>query len=300
VQGASIVLVTSRKNSLLWSAIAATVISISFATGCHGAQPQAANSATTSSAIALQPYTAPDQSASAGVPSGWQVTNGGQTVITLTGPQGETVSLGSTFVAQSAAFQLGQRGANGIDLAMPYSATLPEKLTMIIQQNAAVSGKPAPQINITSATPIQLPASLGQCGRFVAGISAQQGQSKIMAVFCSLPLDSGGAYKNIMLFAQAPAAVAAQSAPTAQAIFQSYRIPAAWLQKKLSPHFAPPPAMAASGGAANTAAAAAAINRSTIIGMAGANNSANCFDLSVLRETPTHDLPRSCGGTKPD
>jgi hypothetical protein len=294
------VLVTSRMNSLLSSAIAGTVISLSFATGCHGAQPQAASPASASPAIALQPYTAPDQSASAGVPSGWQITKGDQTVITLTGPQGETVSLGNTFVAQNAAFQLGQRGANGIDLAMPYSATLPQKLTMIIQQGAAIGGKPTPQINIASATPIQLPASLGQCGRFVAGVSDQQGQTKIMAVFCSLPLDSGGAYKNIMLFAQAPAAVAAQSAPTAQAIFQSYRIPAVWLQKKLSPHFAPPPAMAASGGAANTAAAAAAINRSTAIGIAGANNSANCFDLTVLRSTPNYELPRSCGGTKPD
>jgi hypothetical protein len=42
------------------------------------------------------------------------------------------------------------------------------------------------------------------------------------------------------------------------------------------------------------------MNRSTILGAAGANNSANCFDLSVLRQTPTYDLPRSCGGTKPD
>jgi hypothetical protein len=101
-----------------------------------------------------------------------------------------------------------------------------------------------------------------------------------------------------MLFAQAPAAVAAQSAPTAQAIFRSYRIPASWLQKKLSPHFAPPPAMA--GGAVNPNALANAINESTAIGIAGANNSANCFDLTVLRETPNYELPRSCGGTKPD
>jgi hypothetical protein len=42
------------------------------------------------------------------------------------------------------------------------------------------------------------------------------------------------------------------------------------------------------------------MNSSTILGEAGADNSANCFDLSVLRETPTRDLPRSCGGTKPD
>lgn len=287
----------SRQKSLLSTAVA--VSAIAFATGCHGAQPQAAATTPSSSPIALQPYTAPDQSAAAGVPSGWQVTKGDQTVITLTGPQGETVSLGNTFVAQNAAFQAGQRGANGIDLSMPASATLAEKLTMIIRQGAAISGKPVPQITVNSASPIQLPAALGQCGRFVASLTGSGSNQKVMAVFCSLPLDSGGTYKNIMLYAQAPAAVAAQSAPTAQAVFQSYRIPAAWLQKKLAPHFAPPPAMAASRGA-NTAAAAAAINRSTAIGIAGANNSANCFDLSVLRETPTYELPKSCGGTKPD
>jgi hypothetical protein len=211
----------------------------------------------------------------------------------MTGPQGETLFLGNAFVAQNGALQPGQRGSNGIDLSMPYTATLPQKLTMIIQQNAAVSGKPAPQITITSATPIQLPAALGQCGRFVAGIAGAQGQMKIVAVLCSLPLDSGGAYKNIMLLAQAPAAVAAQSAPTAQAIFQSYRIPTAWLQKKLAPHNVPPPAPAKT-------TSAATMNRSTILGAAGADNSANCFDLAVLRETPNYQLPRSCGGTKPD
>ena len=50
----------------------------------------------------------------------------------------------------------------------------------------------------------------------------------------------------------------------------------------------------------NPNALAGAINRSTALSMAGADNSANCFDLSVLRETPTYQLPRSCGGTKPD
>jgi hypothetical protein len=287
----------SRQKSLLSTAVA--IAAIAFATGCHGAQPQAAPTTPASPQITLQPYTAPDQSASAGVPAGWKVASGNQTVIVINGPQGETLSLGNTFVAQNAPFNAGQRGANGIDLSMPSSATLPQKLTMIIQQGAAIAGKAVPQVTVNSATPIQLPASLGQCGRFVASLTGSGGNMKVMAVFCSLPLDSGGAYKNIMLYAQAPAAVAAQSAPTALAIFQSYRIPAAWLQKKLAPHFAPPQATA-SAGSTNALAEAAAINRSAAIGSAAINTSVNCFDLTVLRGTPTYDLPRSCGGTKPD
>jgi hypothetical protein len=279
-----------RNGSLLLAATAASFVFISVTAGCQATTPAAG---TASPTVQLQKYTASDQSASAGVPSGWQVTKGEQTVIQMTGPQGVTLSLGTTVVAQNAAFQPGQRAANGIDLSMPYSATLPQKLAMILQQAAAVSGKPFSQFTVTSATPLQLPPTLGQCGRFVAGFSGQE-PTKVLAVFCSLPLDAGGAYKNILLYAQAPAAVAAQAAPVAQSIFRSYSIPTPWLQKKLAPHSVAPTV------SANPAAAAAMINRSTMLGAAAANNSANCFDLSVLRETPTYDLPRSCGGTKPD
>lgn len=296
-------LMAPRKSSLPFAAVAASVLVISLATGCRATQPAAQPSpAAAAASIQLQPYTASDQSASAGVPSGWKVTSGQQTVIQMTGPDGETLSLGNTFVAQNAAFKAGQRMANGADLSMPYSATLAQKLAMIIEANAAAAGKPTPQLTINSSTPIQLPATLGQCGRFVASITGDQGAMKLMAVFCSLPLDAGGAYKNIMLFAQAPAATAAQSAPIAQAIFQSYRIPTAWLQKKLAPVHA---ASAGTPTAASLAAGAAdlkeaqEINRTTMGAVAGADNSANCFDLSVLRETPTALLPRSCGGEAP-
>jgi hypothetical protein len=285
-----------RNCSLFVAASAASLIVFSLATGCRAQQPAASSSGP---AIQLQPYTTPDQSASAGVPAGWQVTSGKETVIELSGPQGVTVELGNTFVARNAAFQAGQRGANGIDLSMPYSASLPQKLGMIIQQNAALAGTAAPQLTLASATPIQLPAALGQCGRFVANATSQQGAMKLMAVFCSLPLDSGGVYKNILLLAQAPAAVATEAAPTAQAVFQSYKIPAAWLQKKLAPINSAATAASVAQGAANLAQAQA-IMRSTAKAQAVSDNSANCFDLVVLRSTPAYQLPRSCGGTAPN
>jgi hypothetical protein len=277
-----------------------TSLVAAFATaGCQSTKPAAATAA--APAIQLQPYTASDQSASAGVPSGWKATKGQDTVIQMSSPEGVTVSLGNTVIARNAAFVPGQKPANGVDLSMPYSATLPQKLTMMLQNSAAAAGKPAPQVTIDSATPLQLPAAIGQCGRFVADLSGQQGAMKLLAVFCSTPVDSGGTYKNIMLLAQAPVAVAAQAAPTAQAVFQSYRIPSTWLQRKLAPFTAPPAAAATAGmSAAASSAEAAMIMRSTNAASASAQNSANCFDLSVLRETPTYELPRSCGGTKPD
>jgi hypothetical protein len=286
---------TSQRPPLLAAAVAPLVFLSFLSITAGGQSPQPAPPAAAAPAVPLQPYTASDQSASAGVPSGWKVTSGAQTVIQMSSPQGVAVSLGNTVIARNAAFQLNQKPANGIDLSMPSTATLAQKLTMILQQSAASSGKPAPQITIDSSTPLQLPATVGQCARFVADLTGQQGPIKLLAVFCSLPLDSGGVYKNIMLAAQAPTATAAQAAPIAQAVFQSYRIPTAWLQKKLAPFTAPPAASAAA-----TAAEAAAINKSTLAGMAAANNSANCFDLSVLRQTPTYLLPRSCGGTQPN
>src|ERR1039458_213137 len=113
----------------------------------------APTASTSSSSIQLQPYTASDQSASAGVPAGWKVTKGAQTVIQMTGPEGETLSLGNTFVAQNAAFKAGQRGASGIDLSLPNTASLAQKLAMIFQQDAAIAGQAAPQLSMTSSTP---------------------------------------------------------------------------------------------------------------------------------------------------
>ena len=240
--------------------------------------------------VQLRPYTAPDQSASAGVPSGWKVTSGLQTVIQMSGPQGETIFLGKTFIARNAPFQLGQKGAGGADLSMPYSATLAQKLTMILQQAAAIGGKPSPQLSITSAAPIQLPPTLGQCGRFVASSTTPQGPMKLMGALCSLPLDSGGTYKNIMLLAQAPAAVAAEDAPIASAVFSSYKIPNAMLVKKLAPFTAPPIAVPSVGGARPALGAMPMPD----------DTSADCFDLGVIRALPPSQLPQKCGGRLPN
>jgi hypothetical protein len=250
------------------------------------AQPGSAP-ASPAASIKLQPYTAPDQSASAGLPSGWTVTSGSQTVIQMTGPQGASITLGRTFIAHNAAFKAGKKGTGGTDLAMPYTANLEQKLTMIFQQGAALSSQPAPQLTFTSATPIQLPAVLGQCGRFVANLSTQQGPAMIMGAFCSLPLDSAGIYKNILIEAQAPASIAQQDAPIASAVFASYKIPAAMLQKKVAPFTAPP--MPAAGAAAGI-----------LPGLNASDTFATCFDESVIRQYGPNQLPQECGGRLPN
>jgi hypothetical protein len=251
------------------------------------AQAGSASNTAAAAQVQLTPYTAPDQSAQAGVPAGWNVTTGSQTVIGMTGPQGEIITLGRTFVARNAAFQAGQKGAGGADLSMPYSANLEQKFVMIWEQGAALAGQPAAQVTFNSATPIQMPAALGQCGRFVASTTLPSGAVKLMGAFCSLPLDSGGTYKNILVMAQAPANLAAQEAPIAQAVFSSYKVPTAMLQKKVAPFSLPP--MPAGGGAAGI-----------LPGIQASNTFATCFDESVIREYGPNQLPQECGGKLPN
>jgi hypothetical protein len=239
-------------------------------------------------AVQLTPYTTPDQTASAGVPSGWKA-SGSETVITMTGPQSETLTLGRTFIARNGAFQPGQKPGSPADLTMPFNAPLTQKLIMIYQQAAALSGKPQPQITFTSATPIKVPAILGQCGRFVANLNGGPEPLKIMGLFCSFPLDTGGTYKNVLLGAQAPAASAAQEAPIAQAVISSYRIPQAMLARKLAPVTAPPPPASAGPGMSSTLWAQ---QQSDIM--------ATCMDEGVIREYGPRQLPRECGGLAPN
>jgi hypothetical protein len=192
-------------------------------------------------AVKLQPYTAPDQSASAGVPSGWQVTKGGDTQIVMTGPQGETIFLGTAAVARNGPFQPGQGGGGGIDLTMPFGANLAQKFTMVLQQNAAIAGKPQPQISIMSGTPLKVPPVLGQCGRIIANVTGgPKGPMTVGALMCSLPLDSGGVYKNFFKLASVPAAEAEKERATIKAVFASYRLPPAMIQRELAPFTGPP------------------------------------------------------------
>lgn len=275
------------RRGLLLAAYCAT---LGFA-ACKGATqsaPAPTASQGAASAVQLQPYTAPDQSAQAGVPQGWTVSTGAQTVIEMTGPQGEAIALGRTYVARNAAFQPGQKGAGGADLSMPYSANLEQKFVMIWDQGAALAGQPAQPVTFNSATPIQMPAALGQCGRFVASTTLGQQAIKMMGAFCSLPLDSGGTYKNILLFAQAPAEMAQQDASIAQAVFASYRVPQNMLANKLAP-FSQPVAVP-SGGAVG----------SIIPGLEGSNVSATCFDEGVIRGYGPNQLPQECGGRAPN
>jgi hypothetical protein len=189
--------------------------------------------------VQLQPYTASDQSASAGVPAGWKVYGAAQTNIELTGPQGEVVNLGQGFVAHNGTFQLGQTGPDGSNMSMPYSAKLTDKLTMVLQQRASLNGNPIPQIKFLYAAPLQsLPAGF-QCGVFVIAVSGTATPGDALGIFCSLPEDSEQFFKCFLSIGSAPTAIAPKDAPTVAAVIKSYQVPSAWLQKKFALFTAP-------------------------------------------------------------
>src|SRR5271165_6664470 len=109
--------------------------------------------------VQLQTYTLPDRSASAGLPAGWKATGGASGMIVLSGPQGETITLGQIILAHDGPFQVGQKGPDGAVITMPNSAKLSDKLLMIFQQTAAFNGKPAPQIKFIYGALLQVPAA---------------------------------------------------------------------------------------------------------------------------------------------
>ena len=187
--------------------------------------------------VQLQTYTLPDKSASAGVPAGWNAKGGASGMIVLSGPQGETITLGQIILAHDGPFQVGQKGPDGAAITMPSSAKLSDKLIMIYQQTAAAGGQPAPQIKFLYGKLLQVPAAMGQCGTFIVSNSAIQADA--MGTFCSLPVDSGQFFKNIIMNGFAPAAVAAQAAPIVSAVFKSYKIAPGWTQKMLGPYMTP-------------------------------------------------------------
>jgi hypothetical protein len=246
----------------------------------------------------LQPYTAPDQSASAGVPQGWKVTGAVGGAIVMSGPQGEGITLGNVFIAHDGPFQLGQKGPGGAFMTMPSSAKLADKLVMILQQIASLNGTPVPQVQYLYAAPLQVPAAMGQCGMFVAESTGGAQPAKGMGMFCSLPDDRAQFFKSILIIGSAPNAIAVQTVPAVEAVFKSYTIAPGWAQKMFSP-FTPPATSAPQpglGGADETQMflrAMANNQRVSDIGFA-------CADANIVGNGSNWQTPRECGGYAPN
>jgi len=240
--------------------------------------------------VQLQNYTLPDRSASAGVPAGWKAKGGGAGMIVISGPQGETITLGQIILAHDGPFQVGQKGPNGAAIIMPGSAKLSNKLLMIFQQTAAFNGESAPQIKFIYGALLQVPPAMGQCGVFA--VSNGTTQVNAMGVLCSLPDDSGHFFKNILMLGAAPAAAAAQTAPIVSAVFKSYKIAPGWSQKILAPFMSPAAAGPSPQESVDSYTSGLMQQRAIDIG-------AQCVDAGIIGPSSYHQAAE-CGYFDPD
>jgi hypothetical protein len=248
--------------------------------------------------VQLQPFTAQDQSVSAGLPSGWNLNSAVGGSVNMTGPHGETINFGTLFLAHDGPFQLGQRGPGAALLSMPSSAKLTDKLVMFLQQEEALGGRPVAQIKFIYATPLQVPPNLGQCGMFAVDFSGIPAPIKGMGVFCSLPPDTAQFFKIVLTMGTAPAAIAAQTVPTVAAVYRSYKIAPGWVQRMLSPYTVR--AMASPGQGASGAAATQMYLRSMENNQRVVDHGFRCADAGILGDGSNWETPRECGGWAPN
>ena len=235
----------------------------------------------------LQTYTASDQSASVGVPAGWNVTKAEYGIIQMSGPKGESISLGNTLFIQNGPFQPGQKANGLISMTIPNQATLAQKYAIVWQQAAAAAGDPTERVSVTSATPVPL-GNIAQCGIFLGTQTNAKGASNFESRFCSLPMDTNGVYKLFWMTAVIPASLATQERATAEAVLSSYRPSLASLKAILQPATPPLPPMsvaAPGGGPAES---------STAYAEQMADESSTCMDEGVIRQEPEWQLPPYC------
>ena len=268
-----------RCQSRLWkvSAVAAICFAIASTRNASAQQNDIYAPAPSSS---LQTYTAPDHSATVGVPAGWKVTKGENAVIQMAGPQGETIFLGNGVFVKNGPYSPGQKPMGPISLSIPNQATLAQKYEVIWKEASAQAGDPSQTFNLISTTPIPL-GQIAECAVFLGSASNKAGSYKFETRFCSLPMDSNGIYKLFWMGANIPDALAAQERATAEAVLNSYKPSTASLKLILAP--ATPPMAPPSSGMS-----------STMYGERMADETANCMDEGVIRQEPEWRLPPYC------
>jgi hypothetical protein len=229
--------------------------------------------------VTLKTVSTDDKTASVGIPSGWKLAKGLNGYVYVTGPNDQRINLGVIVIGKNASPGTSLQGE--VAFALPYSSSLNDKFTTILQAGATKGGMPQPQVTIASTTPTKLP----MCAKFLGGITAAGSSNKFEAVICSLKPDYLGLYKNIVFMAQVPASRAAQDRQIVEQIVMSYRVTPAMFKKMLATYTPLPPMPPAS----------------VTSGLAPYQDPTNsdCFDYNVIRESPPWEVPMHCGGTMP-
>jgi hypothetical protein len=220
------------------------------------ALPMLACSSATAPSSAAQKYSAPDGSASVQLPAGWKVLQAGSGVIQASGPQGESASLGATLQVRNGPLQL-----TSTALDLPNQDTLAQKLNAMVvlgKEDPAAPASADVENTLISQVAIKVPATVGQCGRFLftttrAGAASTDSE----AVFCSTPVNAAGFYNLIYVGIAVPATQAQQERAALEGLLASFTVTKTAMQAKLTIAAAAPASSALPTAAPNAAAAPA-------------------------------------------
>jgi len=252
---------------------------------------QATSDPNAAAIAALQTYELPDHTASARLPTDWNVVATGVGFIQARGPHGELGLFGVTIPAKDGSPDA--LSAQGITQA--YATDPRQKFLSSINWIRARNGKPAVQAQFYGSTAIQAPPGFGNCFNILAVLN---GAVAVESDFCSLPEDASGNYRNFFKAVGLPVQSAKQERSLMEAILASYRlnIKPMQAQSATARTAAPGGSVSSTVSAENSLVAgqlmmeeANAINAQTFAGMQGMDNSVNNFDHGVLRgQTPIY------------
>ncbi|MBV9762776.1 MAG: hypothetical protein JO340_19615 [Acidobacteriaceae bacterium] len=203
----------------------------------HPGGESASNPASAAAAAQLRTIPLQDNSASVGLPEGWNVTpQSGMGTIIAQGPNGEVVALGYPFLAidlrnprvaqtQAWAQGAGRNTVYGRTLYYPYGADLGRTFVELNAMVRQKSGLQPPSIQIANETPA--PSTAGsRCAHLTGQIDANDGKGprEMNLVFCQGPLAPGGTYMNLAYYTSVPLPYADKERRTMGSILASFNV----------------------------------------------------------------------------
>jgi len=195
-----------------------------------------------------------DQSASISLPEGWQLSpnQSAMGTIVATGPNGEAVSLGLTFLAldtnnprvQQTIRVLQSGGLRNTSYAnafyYPFGSDPAQTFVAVVQNARKRAGAPPADYNFTSVTAAQS-GPRQHCFRLqgTADFKDGKGSRELNALYCMNAPGPAGTWSSMIYSSSAPVKVAAQERATLAAIVQSFNTNEAVVARQASQIAAP-------------------------------------------------------------
>jgi hypothetical protein len=194
-----------------------------------GAQSASAGNGHSGPAARLHTVTAADNSASIGIPDGWQLDpHSASSMMILKGPYGELVTFGALMSAvdpsnpqQVRAVQAGIYRSGGTIL-YPFHQDLTKAYPDLVQAWRRANNKPPVKLQVSEITPVQGP---GACVHVKGHIDLDgQGMKSLNDLMCMSPLSQWGAYSILRNISVMTDAQADQEHNTVVAMAQSLKV----------------------------------------------------------------------------